>query len=231
MSTEPRNTPGSPSVKPAAETTVVLKPSEGAYGARFDEDAFNYPSPVASQAWPGDEPLPKPADAATPANAAGSADAAMPTDATGPGDEPDAARHARGRGREREREREREAGGWQRLLARRRPVLAVAAALMVMGGFGFALSAVSDTVSSNPAPVGTVRDPASKSPTEQPQPPEATPSPASPPDGGAGVLPTPTGSLPSTADRHDDEDDQGREEDQGRQEDQQHEDGDRSGDD
>ncbi|MFD8379152.1 hypothetical protein ACFV2X_11550 [Streptomyces sp. NPDC059679] len=231
MSTEPRNTPGSPSVKPATETTAVLKPSEGAYGARFDEDAFNYPSPAASQAWPGDEPLPKPADAAGSADASGSADAATPADATGPADaaapvdEPDAARQARGRGRERD------AFGWQRLLARRRPVLAVAAALTVMGGFGFALSAVSDTVSSNPTPVGTVRDPASKPPTEQPQPPGATPSPASPPDGGAGVLPTPTGSLPSTADRHDDEDDRGREDDQGHREDQRHEDGDRSGDD
>ncbi|MGO4748572.1 hypothetical protein AB4212_08055, partial [Streptomyces sp. 2MCAF27] len=90
MSTEPRHTPGSPSVEPTTETTAVLKPSEGAegaYGARFDEDAFNYPSP-ASQAWPGDEPLPKPADAARSA------------DAAGPVDEPDAARHARGRERE-----------------------------------------------------------------------------------------------------------------------------------
>ncbi|KAK1178980.1 hypothetical protein B7755_012985 [Streptomyces sp. NBS 14/10] len=230
MSNEPRNTPDSPSAKPATETTAVLNQTEGAYGARFDEDAFNYPSPATSQAWPGDEPLPKPADAAGAADAAGSAAAATPADATAPGD---AARHARGRGREREheQEREREAGRWQRLLARRRPVLAVAAALMVLGGFGFALSAVSDTVSSNPSPVGTVRDPASESPTEQPQPPGATPSPASPPGGGAGVLPTPTGSPPSTADRHDDEDDQGREEDQGRREDQQNEDGDRSGDD
>ncbi|MER7795203.1 hypothetical protein [Streptomyces sp. NPDC097640] len=186
MSSQPR-------VKPATETTAVLNvlnQSEGAYGARFDEDAYNYPSPSASQAWPGDEPPPEPADAAEI-------------------DEPDAARHAR------DRSHEREAGGWQQLLARRRPVLAVAAALMVAGGFGLALSAVSDTVSSDPTPAGTARVPEPKSPTEQPPLPGATASATSPPGGGAS-------SLPATGDRHDDEEDEEHEED---------EDGDRSGDD
>ena len=113
----------------------------------------------------------------------------------------------------------------QQLATRRRPLLALAATLVVIGGFGSALSAVSDTVTSDPTPGGTAQVSAPKSPTEQPRLPGATAS-ATPPGTGAEVLPAPTGSTSATSDRRDDE--HGG---HGGQEDQQREDGDRSGDD
>lgn len=201
MPIEPHHVPAAPSGEPATEATAVLGRAEAGYGARFDEDAFDYPSPAAWDARSGDESQ------------------RDPVDTTVPVDEPDTAGRAHGRGHARE------APGWRQLVARRRPLLAVAATLVVTGGFGFALSAVSDTVTSDPAPGGTAQVSAPKSPTERPQSPGVTAS-ATPPGSGAAVLPTPTGSTSATSDRRADEHGGG-----GGQEDQQREDGDRSGDD
>ncbi|GAA2494089.1 hypothetical protein [Streptomyces longisporus] len=198
MPIEPHHFPAAPSGEPAIETAAVLGQAEAGYGGRFDEDAFDYPSSAAWDARPGD------------ASQRDRVDTAVPVD------EPDTAVRAHGRGHTRE------PAGWQQLVTRRRPLLAVAAALVVMGGFGFALSAVSDTVTSDPAPGGTAQVSAPRSPTEQPQVPGET-APAPPSGTGAEVLPTPTGSTSAISDRRDDK--------TGGQEDQQREDGDRSGDD
>lgn len=197
MPIESHNAPTTPSGEPIPET-AVLGQGEAGYGARFDEDAFDYPSPGASHPWSGQGPRLDPVDTAVPV------------------DELDGAGRAHGPGHVRE------APGWPQLAARRSPLLAVAAALVVMGGFGFALLAVSDTVTSDPTPGATAQVSVPKSPTERPRLPGVTAS-ATPPGIGAEVLPTPTGSTSATSDRRDDE--------HGGQEDQQREDGDRSGDD
>ena len=198
MPIEPHHVPAAPSGEPTVETTAVLGRAEAGYGARFDEDAFDYPSPAAWDARSGDESQRDSVDTA------------------GPADEPDTAGRAHGGGHARE------TSGWQQPATRRRPLLAVAAALVVLGGFGFALSAVSDTVTSDPTPGGTAQVSAPTSPTGQPPLPGVTVS-ATPPGTGAEVLPTPTGSTSATSERREDK--------HGGQEDQQREDGDRSGDD
>lgn len=152
------------------------------YGGRFDEDAFDYPVPPAS---PTDE-------------------APVAADFAGPSHEANEERRSR-------RGRSREPAGRPWGAARHVRALAAAAVLLVLGGFGFALSAVSDTVSSDPDPGGTAQVPAPRSPTAQPPPPGTAP-PAEEP-----VAPAPSASAPASgADR------------EHRQGEQEREDGDRS---
>ena len=115
--------------------------AEAAKARSGDEDVFDYPAPSASSAWSVDE---------APSTVAATADS-PPSKAPA-------------RGRVRGWSGAREAGAWRQVAARRRHALMVAAALVVVGGFGLALSMVSDTVSTNPASGGTARVPAPKSP-------------------------------------------------------------------
>lgn len=110
---------------------------------------------------------------------------------------------------------------------RHRPVLLVAAVLIAVGGFGFALSLVSDTVSSGPAPSGTA--PASES--TWPSAPEPTASEKAPPDIGAGGkgAATATRSGPPSGDAAEDEREREHERGQDGLEDHEREDGDDSG--
>jgi len=92
---------------------------------------------------------------------------------------------------------------------RHRTVLLSAAALLVMGGFGFALSMVGDTASSNPVPGGadgTAQVSAPQAPTPS-RPSDATASAPPPAGGGAGVsaAPTSTSAPPGDNGRRDDE--------------------------
>ncbi|MFF0001579.1 hypothetical protein [Streptomyces avermitilis] len=103
------------------------------------------------------------------------------------------------------------------MAARHRSVLMAAAALVVLGGFGFALSSVSETVSSNPTPGGTAQVSAPRSPTAQPLPPDPAATPESP-GGAAGTaaVPTQTSSSPGAGEDRDRDKEHGREE-QGRE--------------
>ena len=193
MPSEPRRASASPA---DTEQTAIFDTVPGGsaprgYGDRFEEDAFDHPSPQATDA--------------------GSADAASGT-ATG---ETVTAPHAPAAGRRR-------AGspasdGRRQAISRHRSVLMACAALVVLGGFGFALSSVSEAVSSNPTPGGTAQVSAPRSPTAQPLPPDVTTGPASP-GGGAGnaAVPAQTGSPPGTAGVPGPGEDHGREE-QGRE--------------
>ncbi|MEU5278569.1 hypothetical protein AB0G87_19395 [Streptomyces asoensis] len=179
---------------PDAEQTAILDAVPGTatprgYGDRFAEDAFDYPSPQATQAWSADAP-------------SATAD-----------EETDTASQAPTQGRARADNRARGAGTWQQVTGRHRTVLMAAAALVVLGGFGLALSSVSETVSSDPHPGGTAQVSAPRSPTAQPLPPDPAATPE-PPGGAAGTTasPTQTSSSPSAGQ------DRGRDEKHGREE-------------
>ncbi|MCX5555364.1 hypothetical protein [Streptomyces sp. NBC_00038] len=211
MPTDPAHP--APAREPATDATAVLDteglgPSEAGYGARYAEDSFDYPSPAPSQSWAVGVPPPGPGQDDNPATESDSADGGQ--------------RRAGPVGA-------RSAGRWQQLAVRRRPALSAAAALVVMGGFGLALSVVSDTVSSNPVPGGadgTAQVSAPKSPAAPSPPSEATASAPPPAGSGAGAAPTasalPTGLPPGTGERRDDEGGGDGREDHGR------EDGDRA---
>ncbi|MFE4703505.1 hypothetical protein ACFRIC_41270 [Streptomyces sp. NPDC056738] len=205
MPTDPAHP--APAQQPGSDATAVLAagalaPAEGGYGDRYAEDSFDYPdhpSPAPAQSWSAGEQPPGFAPAVGPAEESDSADVGPPG-ADG--------------------DRSRPAGPWRQVAARRRPALMAAAALVAMGGFGAALSMVSDTLSSDAVPSGsggTAQVSAPKSPNEQSPPPDATAS-ASPPAaggaGGAGVsaAPSPTGLLPSAREHGDERGEDGREE-------------------
>ncbi|GAA2657908.1 hypothetical protein [Streptomyces vastus] len=197
-----------PAQQPDPDATAVLAAdtfdsADGGYGDRYAEDSFDYPdhpSPAPAQSWSAGELPPGFASAVGAAEESESADVGQ--------------RRADG-------DRSRPAGRWQQVAAWRRPALVVAAALVVMSGFGVALSMVSDTVSSDSVPSGsggTAPVSAPKSPPESSLPPDATASVSPPAAGGAGgdgasVAPSPTGLLPSTGEQGDDEhgEDGGRE--------------------
>ncbi|MFF7987153.1 hypothetical protein ACFZDK_50145 [Streptomyces sp. NPDC007901] len=179
-----------------AEQTAILDPvpgasSAGGYGDRFEEDAFDYPSSGA-HSWSADL---APRGAGEPV--------AEPQ-------EPAARRAARTRA-------VRSADGWRHAVVRPRSLLTTAAALVVLGGFGFALSTVSDTVTSPTGPGGTAEVSAPKSPTAQPvsptppvtsDPPRDTVSPT--------TAPTQTSVPPGAGEDRDRGEEHGRE-DQGRE--------------
>lgn len=196
MPPEPEQTFSSPA---DVEETAILDPVPGApapggYGDRFAEDAFDYPSST-SHSWSADQ-------------------APTGADELGTEPRPSAGRHGSGAGAVRSRE------GWRQAVVRPRSALLAVAALLVLGGFGMALSTVSDTVTSPATPGGTAQVSAPKSPTTQPLP--AVPPAATGPSGGAGSpAATPTqASLPPVVGE-----DRDRGEDHER-EDQQREDGD-----
>ncbi|MFJ8600034.1 hypothetical protein ACIREM_15165 [Streptomyces shenzhenensis] len=95
------------------------------------------------------------------------------------------------------------------------PALTVVAALVLLGGFGLALSTVSDTVTSTPDPGGPAQVSAPRSPGAPSLPPDAT-LPAGPPGAAVdtAVASTQTAVPPVTDDHGDDghrEEEQGRE--------------------
>jgi hypothetical protein len=209
MPTDPAHP--APAPEPETDATAVLAAdalgsAESGYGDRYAEDSFDYPdhtSPAPAQSWSAGAPPPGFAPAVGPVEDSGSADVGR---------------------RRADRDRSRPAGRWQQVAARRRPVLMVAAALVVMSGFGVALSMVSDTVSSDSVPSGpggTAQVSAPKSPNEPSLPPDAT-APASPPAvGGAGgdgasAAPSPTGLLPGAGEERGDEHGEDGREDRGR---------------
>ncbi|MFF8941852.1 hypothetical protein ACF1A5_06135 [Streptomyces sp. NPDC014864] len=188
--------PEQPSCAPTdAEETTILDPVRGAlatggYGDRFAEDAFDYPSSIAHSC---------------------SADPA-PTGAGEPGAEPPVPvgqRSPKGRA-------VRSANGWRNAAVRPRSILTGAAALVVLGGFGLALSTVSDTVTSPAAPAGTAQVSVPKSPTTQPS--SAAPATVEPPGDTASPAATSTSASlpPGTGEDRDREEDH-RREDQGRE--------------
>ncbi|WP_200309264.1 hypothetical protein [Streptomyces adelaidensis] len=202
-----------PEPEPATEATAVLavdalNSAEGGYGDRYAEDSFDYPdrpSPAPAQSWSAGEPPPGSAPPVAPAEDSDSAD---------------------GEQRRTDEDRSRTAGRWQQLAARRRPALMGVAALVVMGGFGAALSMVSETVSSDSVPSGsggTARVSAPKSPAEPSPAPDVAASAAPPAAGGAGdgvsVTSSPTGSVPGAGEEGDDEHGEDEREDRGREDD------------
>ncbi|MEU2743397.1 hypothetical protein ABZ656_51200 [Streptomyces sp. NPDC007095] len=177
MPTEPEHASASfaDDQKTAILDAVPSAPAPVGYGDRFAEDAFDYPS-SAAQDWS--------AKAAPAPEAIASATAAAPQPV------PQARRTGHGGARG--------ANGWQQAAVRHRSALTAAAAVLLLGGFGFALSTVSDTVSSDPTPGSTAQVSAPKSPTGQPLPPDASAT-AEPGTGaGASAAPTPASPLPGT---------------------------------
>jgi len=173
----------------------ALDPSEGGYADRYAEDSFDYPdhlSPEPARSWSQGGPPPGFTPAAGPA---------VESDGVAVGQ------------RRADLDRSRPAGRGRQVVARRRPALMVAATLVAMGGFGVALSMVSDTLSSDAVPSGsggTAQASVPKSPTEPSRPPDATASASPPAAGGAGgagtsAAPSPTGLLPSAREQHGDE--------------------------
>ncbi|TXS48515.1 hypothetical protein EAO75_16375 [Streptomyces sp. uw30] len=202
------------------DATAVLPagafdPAEGGYGDRYAEDSFDYPvhpSPGPAQSWSQGGPPPDFTPTAGPAAESDGADVGQ---------------------RRADQDRSRPAGRGQQVAARRRPALMAAAALVAMGGFGAALSMVSDTLSSDAVPSGsggTAQVSAPKPPIEPSPAPDATASASPPAAGGAGgagtsAAPSPTGLLPSAREQHGDEHGEGGREEHDR------EDGDRADDD
>ncbi|MCG7209400.1 hypothetical protein [Streptomyces arenae] len=193
MPPEPEQTSSAPT--DAEETTILdpvsRAPAPGGYGGRFAEDAFDYPSSTA-HSFCAD---PAPTDTGEPS-------AARPV--------PAGHRSPRGRA-------VRSADGWRQAARRPRSVLTAAAALVVLGGFGLALSTVSDTVTSPPAPGSTVQVPVPKPPATQSLSPTA-PATAAPPGDAPSptAAPTQTSLPPGTGQDPDRSDEHGRE-DQGRE--------------
>jgi hypothetical protein len=158
-----------------------------AYGNRFEEDAFDYPSPSPSQSWSSDDGV------------------------TGTAETTVAESEASGS----RRSRAPDENGWRQTAVRHRSALTAVATLVLLGGFGLALSTVSDTVTSDPNPGGTAQVSAPRSPGSPSLPPDAT-LPAEPPGGTANTAtpPTRTAPPPVTGDRGDDhhgEEERGRE--------------------
>lgn len=171
MPPEPEQTSSSPT---GAEETAILEPvlgaaAPGGYGDRFAEDAFDYPSSTA-RAW--SDPVP-----------GGAGEPGREPGPTG-GRYSSMARAMRGR------------EGWRQAVVRPRSALAAVVVLLVLGGFGMALSTVSDTVTSPATPGGTAQVSSPKSPTTQPMPP-APPVTAGPSGGAVSPTAPPTrASLP-----------------------------------
>ncbi|MGI3224324.1 hypothetical protein ACRJ4B_10600 [Streptomyces sp. GTA36] len=202
MPTDP--TDRAPAEWPGMDETAVFstqaRGSEaGGYVARYEEDSFDYPSP--SSSWSDGEQPPDLAPGPAPSTGAGSADEARRTEGG----------HAR------------ETDGWQQVAGLRRPALLAAAAMVIMGGFGLALSMVNDTVSSTPDPgasSGTAQVSAPKSPPAPVLPPPATASAPPPAGGGAGDVtfsPTQSSPLPGTGDQRDDQREQEQQQDRERE--------------
>ncbi|MFE2470560.1 hypothetical protein ACFXA6_35250, partial [Streptomyces mirabilis] len=164
MPTEPVRLPRHPDLRRETDTeaTAVLPAgSQGVYGDRYEEDSFDYPSSAESRS-PG-EPKDGHAD-----------DAAAGSSTTG-----------------KRASRAADTGLWQQVAGRHRTSLLALAVVILVGGFVFALSIVSDTVSAPSAPVGGVSSPtATDSVTFEPSVP-ATISPVQP--GGAGSVSSPPG--------------------------------------
>ncbi|MFF7888375.1 hypothetical protein ACH40F_45705 [Streptomyces sp. NPDC020794] len=182
MPTDPARLHRHPDLSREADTeatTVLPAGPQGVYGNRYEEDSFDYPS--SAEPWSPDEPEDDHADDATADRSTTGKSASRAADT----------------------------GLWQQAAGRHRtPVLALAVVLLV-GGFVFALSIVSDTVSTPSAPVGGVSSPtATDSVTFEPSAP-AISSPvqpggagsvSSPPgDGGTAVSPSSTAVPPSTS--------------------------------
>ncbi|MFF4564037.1 hypothetical protein [Streptomyces sp. NPDC001435] len=174
-------------------TTPLPDSARGGYGNRFEEDAFDYPSPspLPSQSWSSE-------DGPTGSAETTVADAQSEAEASGS-----------------RRSRARDESGWRQTAVRHRSALTAVATLVLLGGFGLALSTVSDTVTSNPTPGSTAQVSAPKSPGSPSLPSDAT-LPAEPPGGTANTAtpPTQTALPPVTGDRGDDhhgEEERGRE--------------------
>lgn len=175
---------------PDAQVTAILGPSapdsaQGGYGNRFEEDAFDYPSPSPSHSWSSSDD-----------SVVGSAEVTVAESEAEPGAEVTGSR-------------------WRETAVRHRSAVTAVAALALLGGFGLALSTVSDTVTSDPNPGGTAQVSAPKSPGSPSLPPDAT-LPAEPPGGAVNTAtpPTQTALPPVTGDHGDDdhgEQEQGRE--------------------
>lgn len=100
-------------------------------------------------------------------------------------------------------------GLWQQVAGRHRTPLLALAVVILVGGFVFALSIVSDTVSAPSAPVGGVStptatdsvtfEPAAPAPTSPVQPGGAGSVSSPPGDGGTAVSPSPTAVPPSAS--------------------------------
>ncbi|MEW2306773.1 hypothetical protein AB0958_43770 [Streptomyces sp. NPDC006655] len=183
--------PEQPSSSPTdTEETTILEPVSdapvpGGYGDRFAEDAYDYPSSTAHSF--GADPA---------ATDTGEPSAAPPV--------PAGRRSPRGRA-------VRSADGWRQAARRPRSVLTAAAALVVLGGFGLALSTVSDTVTSPPSPGSTVQVSVPKPPATQSLSPTA---PTAEPPGDAASLtaaPTLTSLPPDTGQDRERSDEHGRE--------------------
>ncbi|MFJ9712706.1 hypothetical protein [Streptomyces sp. NPDC101234] len=199
----PTSEPEQPSSSPTdAEVTTILDavsgaPAPGGYGGRFAEDAFDYPSSTA-HSWSADP---------------------APTETGEPGPEPQGTADRR----DRKRGTERSADNWRQAAGRPRSVLTVAAVLVLLGGFGLALSTVSDTVTSPPVPGSTVQVSVPKPSATQSLSPTASFTAVRPGDAASPtVAPTQSGLPPGTGEDRDRGDEHGRE-DQGR------EDGDNAG--
>ncbi|MFF4361631.1 hypothetical protein [Streptomyces sp. NPDC001604] len=186
------------------ERTQVIPTTEQGYGGRYEEDSFDYPSAV-------------PVDRSRVEEAPPMGHDALPSSGPEPESETEEKSAAAG---------PRSLG--QLAVARRGLVLSVAAGLLALGGFGAALSMVSDTVSSDPSPGGTAQVSSPTSPAAQPPAPSAPAS--SPVDTGAipggtvPAAPSPTSAATSAGAPG-----QGDHQEDG-QDDQEREDGDRSGD-
>ncbi|WP_424882963.1 hypothetical protein [Streptomyces sp. SLBN-8D4] len=177
------------------------------YGDRYAEDSFDYPPSASALDWSAGAP-PAPT-----ANPVGSVSAHLETGNNGSG----AGRRAG-----------RAAARWPQGAARRKPLLLSAGALLIAGGFGMALSMVSNTVSSSPSP-GPASDLGQVSATQSVTP-SAPPVSALPPTDsgtGQGTSAPATSAPPATGDRRD-----GGREDDGREDhrDDRREDSDRSDD-
>ncbi|SEC04617.1 hypothetical protein SAMN05216532_0293 [Streptomyces sp. 2231.1] len=175
-----------------SEVTAVLGPAipdspRGGQGDRLAEEAFDYPSPSPAHAWSSDD------------------------SAAGPGTTAAAESQLRTETGARLPTRARNHSGRQHMATRRRSVLGAVAALVLLGGFGIALSTICDTVTSAQDPGGNAPVSTPKSPGTQTLPPNAT-LPAEPRGGGANAVTPPTQTVvpPVTDDRADD--DQGEKE-------------------
>jgi hypothetical protein len=201
-----------PAPQPEMAETVVFDPvpaddGPSGYGDRYAEDSFGYPASASALDWSAGEP---PAPAADPVD---SISAHMETGNGGSG----AGRRAG-----------RAAVRWPRGAARRKPLLLAAAVPLIAGGFGLALSMVSNTVSSHPSP-GPASDLGQVSATQSviPSTPPVSALPPADIGTGPGTSAPATSAPPVAGDRRD-----GEREDDGREDhrDDQREDSDRSDD-
>ncbi|GGZ40639.1 hypothetical protein [Streptomyces bluensis] len=166
--------------------TPVDPEMEAAYGGRYEEDSFDYPSSAPARPVVVVEP-PASRDRAKES-------ASEPRSA----EQPKAGRGVLG----------------QLVAVRRNVLLAVAASLIVAGGLGVGLSVIGDTVSSDPAPGGADQVSAPRTPTPPPSVPGASTPVSDPTSGGTAsggtganvtVPPQAAPSQPATPDRHDED--------------------------